>query len=306
VSDGLALLAFLVGLALSLGASEVLVGALSRLGLRLGISAGLLGLLVALGADSPEISSSVVASLSGARDVGVGVILGSNLFNLAALLGLPALIAGRVSFRRALLALDGGVALLATLVAALLLVARISPALAMVPMLLVTVPYVFILARPVPGPPGASLAGGSWRPVLWLPLAIAAIVAGSALMVAMALLLGRRWHLSSVLLGTVVLAALTSLPNAYAAVRLGLRRNGPAVVSEAFNSNTLNLVAGISLPALFIGGIAAAQGAGRDLGWLLAMTVAAIAIGAVREEFSRLSGVCLIAIYAVFLVVAVR
>jgi cation:H+ antiporter len=306
VSDGLALLAFLLGLALSLGASEVLVNALSRLGLNLGLSAGALGLLVALGADSPEISSSVVATLSGARDVGVGVILGSNLFNLAALLGLPALIAGRVSFRRDLLALDGGVALLATLVVALLLVARVPPVLALVLMLVVIVPYVLVLARPVPGPSGDSRESRSFGPGLWLLPAIAAIAGGSALMVNMALLLGRRWHLSSALLGTVVLAALTSLPNAYAAVRLGLRRNGPAVVSEAFNSNTLNLLAGISLPALFIGGVAAAQGAGRDLVWLLAMTLAAIAIGALRQEFGRLSGVFLIAIYAAFLAVAMR
>src|SRR5207302_10941509 len=173
-------------------------------------------------------------------------------------------------------------------------------------MLIVTVPYVFVLARPVQPPPNGSQARGSWRPALWLLPAIGAIVAGSSLMVAMALALGDRWHVSRAVLGTVVLAALTSLPNAYAAVRLALRQNGPAVVSEAFNSNTLNLWAGISLPALFIGGVAAAQGAGRDLVWLLAMTLAAIAIGAVRQEFGRLSGVFLIAIYAAFLAVATR
>ena len=306
MSSGLALLAFLLGLGLSLAASEVLVRTLSRLGHELRLSAGLLGLLVALGADSPEISSALAASLSGARDVGVGVIIGSNLFNLAALLGLSALIAGRLRFRRMLLALDGGVALLATLIVALLVAVRLAPVLGLALMLIVTVPYVFALARPVQLPPNGSQARGSWRPALWLLPAIGAIVAGSSLMVAMALPLGDRWHVSRAVLGTVVLAALTSLPNAYAAVRLALRQNGPAVVSEAFNSNTLNLVAGISVPALFLGGIGAVPGAGRELGWLLAMTLAAIGLGFAREELGRPSGLVLILIYAAFLAVAMR
>ena len=306
MSSGLALLAFLLGLGLSLAASEVLVRTLSRLGHELRLSAGLLGLLVALGADSPEISSALAASLSGARDVGVGVIIGSNLFNLAALLGLSALIAGRLRFRRMLLALDGGVALLATLIVALLVAVRLAPVLGLALMLIVTVPYVFVLARPVQLPPNGSQASGSWRPALWLLPAIGAIVAGSSLMVAMALPLGDRWHVSRAVLGTVVLAALTSLPNAYAAVRLALRQNGPAVVSEAFNSNTLNLVAGISVPALFLGGIGAVPGAGRELGWLLAMTLAAIGLGFAREELGRPSGLVLILIYAAFLAVVMR
>ena len=306
MSSGLALLAFLLGLGLSLAASEVLVRTLSRLGHELRLSAGLLGLLVALGADSPEISSALAASLSGARDVGVGVIIGSNLFNLAALLGLSALIAGRLRFRRMLLALDGGVALLATLIVALLVAVRLAPVLGLALMLIVTVPYVFVLARPVQLPPNGSQASGSWRPALWLLPAIGAIVAGSSLMVAMALPLGDRWHVSRAVQGTVVLAALTSLPNAYAAVRLALRQNGPAVVSEAFNSNTLNLVAGISVPALFLGGIGAVPGAGRELGWLLAMTLAAIGLGFAREELGRPSGLVLILIYAAFLAVVMR
>lgn len=75
--------AFLLALAATLGASEVLVWGLSRLGVKLGLTAGLLGLLTALGADAPEISSASSALFSGASEVGIGVILGSNLFNLA-------------------------------------------------------------------------------------------------------------------------------------------------------------------------------------------------------------------------------
>ncbi|HYM49081.1 MAG TPA: hypothetical protein VET65_00775 [Candidatus Limnocylindrales bacterium] len=325
----LPLLGFVLGLLLSLLASEVLVTALGRLGGRLRLSAGLLGLLVALGADSPEISSSVTATLAGARDVGVGVILGSNLFNLAALLGLSAVIAGRLRFHRALLTLDGGVAVATTAIVALMLFTGLPPIAGVILMAVVFVPYAFLLAarpqaltrlpmparvnrriaavsRLVHGEPAPTEPGRSVKFAWWIPPAIAAIVLGSYLMVTAALTLGDRWQVSRAVLGTVVLAALTSLPNAYAAVRLAQRRNGPAVLSEAFNSNTLNLLAGISLPALVLGGLQNTRAAGSSLAWLLGMTLVAIALGYPRHDLSRRAGLLLIGIYAAFLVFAVR
>jgi Ca2+/Na+ antiporter len=56
----------------------------------------MLGLLAALAADTPD-SSAVSALAHHQQSVGVGVVLGSNVFNLAALLGLGALVAGRSS-----------------------------------------------------------------------------------------------------------------------------------------------------------------------------------------------------------------
>jgi cation:H+ antiporter len=55
----------------------------------------LLGIVTALGADSPEIASAITALAAGHSDLGVGVVIGSNIFNLAALLGLSALVAVR-------------------------------------------------------------------------------------------------------------------------------------------------------------------------------------------------------------------
>jgi len=100
VSTPAALIVFVVGLGVSLAASEFLVRGFGRLGANVGLAAGLVGLLTALGADAPEISAAITALLSGAKDVGLGVILGSNLFNLAALLGLPGVLAGRLPFPR--------------------------------------------------------------------------------------------------------------------------------------------------------------------------------------------------------------
>src|SRR5271157_5995016 len=97
--------------ALSLGASVFLVSRLERVGERLGVSEALLGLVAALAADGPEITASVTAIAGGHGTVGIGVTLGSNVFNLAALLGLSALLAGRIAFHRRALILEGGLGL---------------------------------------------------------------------------------------------------------------------------------------------------------------------------------------------------
>src|ERR1039457_6069896 len=108
---GFAAVAFVVGALVSLGTSWVLVSRLERVGERLGLSEALLGLLAALAADIPEITASVTAIAHNQRTIGAGVVIGSNVFNLAALLGLGAVVAGRVGLHRKVVVLGGAVAM---------------------------------------------------------------------------------------------------------------------------------------------------------------------------------------------------
>src|SRR5580693_7501614 len=100
-------LAFVAGVAVSLAASWLLVSRLERLADRAGFSEAWLGLVAALAADAPEITSAVTALARGQASVGAGVVIGSNVFNLAALLGLAAVVAGRIRFHRRVVLLGG-------------------------------------------------------------------------------------------------------------------------------------------------------------------------------------------------------
>ena len=115
------LLTFVLSLAVVLVASDRLVKVVEAAGDRYQWPPGLVGLLAAAGADGPEVSSALIALLAGAHDVSLGVIVGSNLFNLAALLGLPMLIVGRVAVQRHGLLVSGGAMLLTTALSMLLL-----------------------------------------------------------------------------------------------------------------------------------------------------------------------------------------
>jgi len=142
-------------------------------------------------------------------------------------------------------------------------------------------------------------------PALTLVPALAVIVAGATGMVTAALDLADRWSLPDVIVGIVVLAILTSLPNAFTAIRLALQGRGSALVSETLNSNTINLVGGLAIPALFVSVSSTSGLTLFDLGWLVAMTVAVLLLLGRREGIDRSGGIAILLLYAVFVVVQI-
>lgn len=86
------LVAIGVGL-LVLGARVLVTGAVN-IATALGVSGLVVGLtVVAVGTSLPELATSVIAAVRGERDIAVGNIVGSCIFNLGMVLGLPALVA---------------------------------------------------------------------------------------------------------------------------------------------------------------------------------------------------------------------
>ncbi|KAA2285785.1 calcium/sodium antiporter [Arenimonas fontis] len=89
------LAAIIAGLALLVLGSRWLVAAATDIALGLGISETVVGLtIVAAGTSLPEVATSVVAAARGEREIAVGNVLGSSIFNLGAVLGFGALFAG--------------------------------------------------------------------------------------------------------------------------------------------------------------------------------------------------------------------
>ena len=92
-------------------------------------------------------------------------------------------------------------------------------------------------------------------------VALVVVVGAAVAMERGASTLGQHYHVPGVVIGGLVLAAVTSLPNAVAAIYLASKGRGAAAFSTALNSNTLNVVAGLVLPATFLG---LAQAVGTD------------------------------------------
>lgn len=91
---GLRVLLFVVGLVVLVIGAQWLVSSAASIARTFGVSELVIGLtIVAVGTSAPEIATSLVAALRGERDIAVGNVVGSNIFNLLLVLATTALVA---------------------------------------------------------------------------------------------------------------------------------------------------------------------------------------------------------------------
>jgi cation:H+ antiporter len=323
-AEGADVAVVLFGLAalVSLGTSWLLVTRWERLGERFGFSEALLGLVAALAADAPEITSAVTAVAHHERAIGSGVVIGSNVFNLAALLGLGALVAGRIRLHRKVVVLGGAVAVWVAAVCLVTVLGVVGPWPGLGLVLVLVLPYVVLLGirrRPI----GGRLVPSRWA--RWLTSAVVeeeselrvairprrgtggdAVVAAGALVVVVvssvimeraASSVGRQHHVADIVVGALVLAAVTSLPNVVAGVYLAAKGRGAAVFSTTLNSNMLNVVFGLLLPATVVGVAAPTADQTIIVAWYGALTVITLVLAYCGRGLRRRHGWLIVAGY---------
>lgn len=245
------LLLFLLGLVgLYLGADLMIRGA-SRLARRLGINALVIGLtVVAMGTSTPELLVGVVASVRDSSDIAIGNVVGSNVANIALILGIAALIRPvRVQMRLLvrevpimifaslafyIFALDGklsfwdGLSMLAGFIAYTLYLLdgarRESPA--------IEVEYQKFV------PTGGTLAGHLLLTVVGLGL----LLGGAHMVVTGAADAARLLGISELAIGLTVVAIGTSLPELATAIAASVQDEGDILVGNVVGSNIFNLL----------------------------------------------------------------
>ena len=90
---GKAIITLFVGLTLLVFASRMLVWGATEIATALGVSELVIGLtIVAIGTSLPELASSIASALKGHHDIAIGAVVGSNIFNIAAVMAMPGLI----------------------------------------------------------------------------------------------------------------------------------------------------------------------------------------------------------------------
>jgi cation:H+ antiporter len=325
VSDALLVVVFVSAAAISLTTSWLLVSRLERIGARIGLSEALLGMLAALAADAPEITASVTALAGHHSRIGAGVVIGSNVFNLAALLGLGTVVAGEIRLHRRVIILEGIVAITIATICLAVVLGGPGPGVGLLVAVAVLIPYL-VLSGITPHRLGAlGLPKGivRWlseavteeeqelepaihppparnRDVLLAVLATGVVVGASIAMELTASTLGTRHHIPEIVIGALVLAGVTSLPNAVSALYLAVRGRGAATLSIALNSNALNVTIGFLLPGVLIG-LGAPSGQGTLVAaWYLGLTAVTLGCAYTGRGLRRAHGALIIGGYLAF------
>ena len=254
---------------LVLGADWLVRGA-SRLALAAGVSAVVIGLtVVAFGTSAPELAVSVGAALSGSGAIAFGNAVGSNVFNVLAILGVSALFGGLVVHQR-IVRID--VPLLIVLTAGVwwLTADRLLSVGEGVDLLMGIVAYTafsYLLGRREEPDVAAEYVEAfgedvvsvrrQWPAAVGLVVAgLVGLVAGAQLLVWGATELAVALGVSDLIIGLTVVAVGTSLPELATSVTAARRGERDIAVGNVVGSNLFNLLAVLGAGAIAGGGIA--------------------------------------------------
>lgn len=269
---------------LTWSADRFVVGA-SALAYNLSVSPLIIGLtIVSIGTSAPEILVSVVASLQGNGGLAIGNALGSNIINIALILGVTALIVPLnvhssivrrelpvligVMLLGLLLLLDGslgrfdGIVLLSGMALMLLWMTRIG-----------------IKEKSSHDPIGEEFADeiqtnlSMSRAGFWIVVGGLCLLGSSKLLVWGAVAIAHAMGISDLVIGLTIVALGTSLPELAASVMSALKNEHDIAIGNVIGSNIFNLLAVLGLPGLINPGPFDASVLTRDYPVMLGLTV---------------------------------
>lgn len=303
---GLALVLLFVG-------AEGLVRGSAALALRAGLSPLVIGLtIVAFGTSSPELVVSVQAGFSQQGDIAVGNVVGSNIFNIAVILGITALVCP-IPVHRQILKVDAPIALGVALVLVLLILddamGRLEGGLLLVGIVAYTWMNVAHARRQ-----GVAMAADSeglsgplptrhWAvDLVFILVGLAVLVLGSRLLVEHSVSMARDIGISEAVIGLTIVAAGTSMPELATSLVAAVRKQPDIAIGNVVGSNIFNILGILGLASLF-SPLSAAGISIVDYAVMIVVTVLLIPLLYTGRLLHRLEGVALLLLYGGYLYV---
>ena len=282
----LSVLYLVVGLVVLIFSAERFIFGASALARNIRVSPLLIGvLIVGFGTSAPELMVSGIAAFQGNPGLAIGNAIGSNITNIALILGIAALIRP-VEVHSSVLKRELPVLLSAVLVAWVLLsngrIDRLDGILLMVAfavmiywVVLVAVrgraegldPLAIEFAAEMPRPTSNRVA------IVWLVVGLIALLGSSRLLVWAAVDLASAWEVSDLVIGLTVVAIGTSLPELAASIMAAWKKEDDIAVGNIVGSNTFNTLAVLGLPGLISPGPFAPEVLTRDVPIMVLLTL---------------------------------
>jgi cation:H+ antiporter len=306
-----------LGLALLTVGGEVLVRGAVALARHAGLTPAVIGLtVVAMGTSLPELVVSVIASLEGQPDIAVGNVVGSNICNIALILGASALIAP-LPIRGSVVRLEWPVMFLATVATLALardgLIDRVEAGVFLASLVVFVGWSVWIARREVQAAEAEGLAVTVEMHALRsrpheVALALGFVIGGLALLtgggralVDGAVRLAQLAGVSERVIGVTVVAVGTSAPELATSLVAAFRRQTEVAVANIVGSNIFNLlgilgVGGVILPLHVSQAILAS-----DVWWMLGVTVALYPMMRLGMQLTRLNGAVMLVAYVAYI-----
>ncbi|MFB9137548.1 calcium/sodium antiporter [Vibrio sp. AK197] len=295
-----------VGLVLLVWSADKLVYGSAALARNFGISPLVIGMtILAMGSSAPEMMVSATAALSGKTDTAVGNVLGSNIANIALILGITALIKP-LSISSGVLRRELPLMIGVTLVAGAILWNDLLGFYEGV--LLFVLFAAFILAmmhisrkdqnkndsmlsdQESEVPQGVS----NGKAAFWVVVGLVLLPVSADILVDNAVIIAKYFGMSDLVIGLTIIAIGTSLPELAASLAGVLKGEDDMAVGNIIGSNVFNILAVMGIPGIINPSVINEYAMGRDF-WVMlgvSLLLVVMALGKSRS-INRIEGMIL-------------
>ncbi|EKQ53873.1 MAG: K+dependent Na+ exchanger related-protein [Methanobacterium sp. Maddingley MBC34] len=264
-----------ISLIIVIKSADLFVDNLVDIGGALGISEIILGVTAsAIGTSLPEFGSAVIASLSGSVDIGVGTVIGSNIWNIAGILGISAAVAGLIRTNSEGLTRDWLMMLITSLILIFFMLFGNINWIASVVMIAAYCFYMWILIKSQrkhsadektrieqikveqitknPEKQEDPKKAINKKSIAFVVLGLAGLIIGCRLLVYSGVELAHIAGIPEMIMGLFTLAIGTSIPELVVTLSSAMKGLHDLSIGTVLGSNTFNIIIGIGIPALIL------------------------------------------------------
>jgi len=281
----LPLTAIILGFAIVIWSADRFIAGAAGLARNLGVSPMVIGLtIVGFGTSAPEMLIAGFSAFEGSPGMAIGNAIGSNITNIALILGVTALVAPLAVHSQTLRREMPLLILITLLVLALLYdgdLTRLDGILLMGGLLVVMIWVIRtgLQSRDTSDPMEAEYEAEvpvlpMGKAVFWLVLGLVLLLASSRLAVWGAVEVAQALGVSDLIIGLTIIAIGTSLPELAASLVSALKNEADIAIGNVIGSNMFNILGVLALPGLIAPGIFESAVLSRDYPVMLGLTVA--------------------------------
>ena len=307
---GLTLLQMLGGLAILVVGAEILVRGSVGTALRFGLTPLLIGLtIVAFGTSAPELVVSIQAAYNGSDDIALGNIIGSNISNIALILGIAALIQP-LKVQASIIRKDVPILLGVSMLMALFLldgtISQLEGFIFFVGVIVFTVASIRMAKLETAAEVKSEFEDvipkkqyPLWLNVVMIAAGLGFLILGAKWLVDGAIQIATSIGMSQAVVGLTIVAVGTSLPELATSVMAAFKKEGDIAIGNVVGSNIFNILCILGITAMIL---PVSQGGITTVDILLMLGLTLFLLPVLRSGYivSRIEGGVLLTIYVVY------
>lgn len=302
-----------IGLIVLIVGGDYLVKGSSSIALRLHLSPLVVGLtIVAFGTSTPELLISIQSALKGSPDIAMGNVVGSNICNLALVLGLTAVISP-VKVQSNSIKIDWPMTMGSSILLFIVVRQGYIEAHEGVLFLLILFAYLFFIIRKsrkdmkasrlemdeedIPDVPATQI----WKDIIFIIIGCIGLYFGSEWFVGSAKELALDLGVEERVVGLTVVALGTSLPELVTAAVASLKGQTALALGNLMGSNIFNILSILGITSIIQTINVNEVILNKDIIWMLLITLMVLPLMIMRREVGRIDGLILLVVYIVYI-----